>query len=1428
MSRPQFDQINIRAKAKVVSNERVQADYAAHNALIKIIWSGFGTRHTNRHTSSGVWDTADWDYIIAQLRDPANNRPVYGSSRNGGGYHYTKMGDERNRSIRFDPVSMQWGTRHVNVYRGMPKPGKLTIKAGHYTLLPPHGRMTYCRGIDPVTGILAKPSADYYQAASRSFPGRQIGWLFSANPTDGGVLTHCSTKDMYGRRLPWLGGERAVRHAMRSSVYAGTAGPRLISVDQLRSEQKAIPTDTLSHNDCRYKASLRSATGIVIPGSTLATSEGLLGGFNAVHKKLYVLHSLGIDLPVLRKSPYDADIKKVSLKQQWIYLLAAFGMTDLFNATKTQLMTINQSAFHHLVSTKKTWDPGLSDQEYERQTIQFILHCYGLRQYIVHHQLDNPELLRRIVAEGSNYDAVYAMVQCGASIEHPDVINHLVQRWQQYRQILDLTQRERVIQHTLQHQLASDLVLRGKTKLIQSLSITGHIANMPPPLQQLLNDVKHGNQLGVIRCLFEQQSAADPCITVSDELREMLFVKSFFYAVTTHNIDWINQTVLAQLTLMATYQIEDGVKVLLAKTIGEPDSLTANDFTWRIFVDSLPGVISELGLDISIMQPLLLNRKMFSRLPGDYQQQLLASGAMDDDRLSVLTAQQFKQLFNTLEITKHAPFLVKLLLHSDFPVTQLDDELCAKVTQFIISPQFNALSTDQKRYLIARYTQQFELYVPFDSSMQFNAYCERIAENNPAMFSVFIELPLWLDDEKIASIARHIKPAYLQQFSVVINYHCEKVSALSSLHFRQRKAIMALTNLTQELAGLTPIYMANEDVLLPTEQRLALVLTLNTLEKYKMSRDLKLSLRQLRSVMNGLVKENCTLELGTTDHAMLAELPINAFDTTRVDRAAHLMWRKRAYDYFKLTQSEGSDEQSSVNVYACGVIEDPVLLMGLDRASGYAIKPEDRGYTKQRVICSNAQLFQDEDRIIPISIASMVAPNLRIDARYGNVADRQAFVTRSQLNKPRYYQAMLKTWALGLYALNQQAAANGKNTIMISPLLGGGAYLDGQPQAVVEAAIVLNLKAMIDAYNAQPQTHLPELHICLPSLGVGERNTLEFIDSVRDQLPAMKGRLVLSQSDIFEMSYRTAAKIDHATTSISLVNPASDHVPGGGCYRDMMTNYMRQRFSHANASKANCPGEINTRPMAFEEQLAHVTNFMYSQSASMNPEHLLCSRVHEVKVNEVGVTDVTGRTLATGRRDRSVLSRLVMGLKHVYPRSLRMTMPEANVPVISAVFEEKKAEHVSPQPVAMTRSRSLPTAPHRCISSAEFQTQLLLLISALKHGSSSIYNLFHGDKFSTIRRRVSHLTDITEASVKIHLAEIIKVALTARGVSSITGSGGEAVLHVNGRFAAFGQIIKQHLGFQHRHVEYEDLQRFADSALLAQAERPRHVAAVDV
>ena len=238
-------------------------------------------------------------------------------------------------------------------------------------------------------------------------------------------------------------------------------------------------------------------------------------------------------------------------------------------------------------------------------------------------------------------------------------------------------------------------------------------------------------------------------------------------------------------------------------------------------------------------------------------------------------------------------------------------------------------------------------------------------------------------------------------------------------------------------------------------------------------------------------------------------------------------------------------------------------------------------------------------RPFKLIISSVVAPNLRATGQYSNKADRHYFIkkpgifTNAQLNEKRYLASWIKIWKLALYATNEQARSQNKPVTLISPLIGMGAYLEGQPEPIKQAALNILIKALIQAYNSLRPSHIPRIHLCAPSDKTSfSINSVILIDNwlkTGALGERCQGQLIVSQDDLFQVAHEIKRNGHH----VALINPSSDLYIGGGCYRSNM-EHPSSRCSF------NRPGVINLRPNALEETLAQVSDFMYAQCANMN------------------------------------------------------------------------------------------------------------------------------------------------------------------------------------------------------------------------------------
>ncbi|MDF1797306.1 MAG: hypothetical protein P1U63_12290 [Coxiellaceae bacterium] len=1446
MSRIQFDQLTVRAPARVVSFESVQEDYRAHRAMIKIIWSGHGGRHENACTSDGRWDTSDWDYLIDQFKQPTTQRPVYGKSEYGDAYHQSTVGDHpRDRSQWYDPHAKRWSTRNIGgLRRGRDKPGHRTIKAGHYSLLPPHGQMAYCRGVDPATGRLARSDSAHFDRSSYSYPGRQVGWLFSANTTNGSKVVHCSPDDMYGRRAPWLGGAAAVRNAMGGTKHATSGAPNLMSIDELRALQTVPPSDDshLLHNDCRFKPTADSAGATVVPG---ASTEGPLGILNAMQKKLHVLTELKINVPTVDKGPTDAGLRLIGLGQQWQVLFQSQAeYPELVKNMPTQLMEMNADVIPALVALMPA---GVTPAQAEKNALEFMLSQYGVNAS-VNNRLTDPRLMKAMLDYSDNRDAMYALLQCGASFTDPQVLVHILANWRDYRQVLDEHTKHSIIECIVRSgELTNDLIFSGETEVVKQLYDLRHLPEWPPIVRELVEAVHAGRNLDLLQALSAQAQLttdAPAAVGFSEAGCQLLHSQSFAAAITTLNGEWLKD-------LLSAKQSQDGSDestafiALMQHALNNIKRLRMSPATQRLFLTELQNQIMVRDLPLTDLQFVLFMPEVYAQLQADMQKNIMQSLFASDEAVEVLTAVQRVSLLDSLMLRGNPQYVATVLLHPAFPLMTADDDTRQCVTRFLLSAGFETLAPQVRSHLIAHFVQAFDLYAPIENRRKFDIFCVRVASCNVDAFHLFPWETLAMQDQQVLSVARALTVDKIQTYSLVIDHFYHQVSEMSNFrHPRQTKAREPLAELSKALQALPhhTAFANQSDLSLPAEQYQQLVQLIKRCLDCVMSDELTAVIKRLALMLKHLNQENAVIQHGNSDGEMLAQLPTQAFDIAAVDRRQHMAWRRRGYEYFKATYAatDGHTDQTSVKVYSCRDLKDNALLLGLDRVTGYKMKNLQRGYTKSRVICSSAQLYQDDTIILPISVVTVAAPNLRkarqrigllsaIGDDYDSPADGATFMQGDKLDQAAYYKAMLSAWALSFHALNQQAMANGKRSIVVAPLLGGGAFLAGQPAEVKLDAIKQNILAMITAYNAQPQPHLPELHLCLPKMGAGDRDSaFEYIKSILPELPLCNGRLVISQSDLFDLTYRTYAheSFDRDTMDVALVNPASDHVPGGGCYSERTSNlYGMAAYSRFDGVARNQPGGFNPGPMALEEQLAHVTSLMYSQCASMNPEHLRFSSIAAVTVNDDGSTeqkpDATLDNVAK-HGDSSVVGFLAKNLPPLYPYAAvtAVTPPASPVPHPPAFAPPPpppRAPSVAARQARVARAatrESVHAREHRMIAPHQYLSEMSRLVLLLNKSQSAFSSLFRSSKFKTVLAKLSlEKSGVPYRAVSPYLAMILLAAVSTRDGKvqmKHTDEGKAAVAALNKSFSVFATIVRDKVAaVEGQPLTYGDIQTYA-------------------
>ncbi len=1453
MSRIKFRQLEGCVPARVVPVEQVMAEYAAHRAMLKIIWSGHGGfRHANACVTDGRWDMSDWDYLIDQFKAPESNRPVYGEHHYGHGYHQSTVGDDpRDRSQWYSHHTQSWQRRHGLGVRGRAKPGYVRIKAGHYTLLPPHGKMEYCRGLDPRTGRLARSDSRHFEHGSYSYPGLQVGWVFSADPANGSEVKHCSQTDMYGRRAPWVGGASAVRAAMRGTHHASSGAPELITADELRRRQATAPADgsLLKHSDCRFKPTLASASAILVPGTA---TEGTLGIFNAIQKKLYLLTELKVNVAIVDKAASDAMPRPIALAEQWQTLFrASIEYPALFDKLPMDLMQIDATVLPELVTIMV----GTTAQEKQKQALQFILSQYGLHAE-VKHELDDPRLLKDMLPFSDNRDAIYALLQCGACITSPEVLTHLMANWREYRQVLDEATQHRIVNYIVQQQLTHDLVFVGETDLVKQLRAFVDLPEWPAAMHEVVALECSANRVDLLRLLSALAKQVDAELGFSDAARERVEMQAFAMAVVTLNNDWQQEFIDAR-QWRDSSDTNTVFLALVKDVLVNIKHLRMTTDTQQLFLRVLQAQFVERDIELHDCQFILFMPTIYRKLSDDLRYGIMDSlfaGDAVPHPVDELNADQRVALLASLVPSGDPGYVAAVLMHANFPLQTADEDTCKRVKIFLLSRGFDSLMPQMRANLMAHFSLAFELYAPVENRPDFEAFCRRVVANNVSALELFPWGSLAMQDQQVFAVARALGASTVQHYSLVIKHFHRKVSELNSfLHPRQIKAIAPLAALVAVLQSLPhhSSYAGQPMIVLPADKYKQLVAAIRNCRACRLSDEIKAALNLLVKILRTTLQANAVMQHSNTDGDMLARLPQTAFDVSMASRQQNIYWRRDGYGYFRATYAAtgGHPEQATVKVYSCDDLTKGSLLMGLDRASGYAMNNKQRSDTKKRVICSSAQLFQDEHTILPISVVTVAAPNLRksagasllasVGGGYDSPFDGAAFVKDDSLNEPAYFRAMLSGWALSFYALNQQARSNCKNSIVVTPLLGGGAFLAGQPIEVKHAAFKQNVLAMITAYNAQPQPYLPELHLCLPKMDAGDRNSaFAYIQSILPELPKLKGRLVISQSDLFALTFQTYASegFDSDSMDVAIVNPASDHVPGGGCYNERHTSF--------DSVGRNRPAAFNGGPMALEEQLAHVTTLMYSQCASMNPDHLCFSSIEAVKVNDDGSTEQSaGDTLEQHAKAKgimenySVATYLASKLRRLYPFA----------PVVPSASASPQPPHFSARSPAVVRRAPPPPPPPRApstparttrppvvgqavsaqpisshaaeyagITSSEYLSKISRLVAVISKAQPRFSKLLHGDKFAKVSgklRAEQGGSGVPYRDVSRYLALILTTAVSSRDgklETSHTNSGEAAVNALNTKFPIFATMVRDQLGVvESQPLTYGDIQTYA-------------------
>lgn len=1446
-----FDQLRVCSKATKLSEERVDRLLQEHQLMLKIIWSGFGgRRHGNRHAGTGAWDMADWDYLIDQLKDPANNRPVYGQSRSGAAYNWTVMGDDRDRRIYYDVGRHAWVHRRDLEYkaRGANKPGIKTIKAGHYSLLPPYGRMMYCRGIDPETGRTARSDAPFYDARQRCFPGRQIAWLFSAELVDGGVVKHCCEEDMYGRRLPWLGGERSAKYAMRNSPYGGTRLPDFINVDQLRQRQRRERRRTLKHNDCRFKATRRSVAAIMIPDDLPGDEHGLLAKLNGLQKKLYVLSAMGLDCPLVMKSQHQARFRHIAGRDCWrIVVDAAASYPALLRAMPLQLLPMSEALYADIVAYMEPTAAIRREGSARKLALGLILRSYGYTGTCVY-DLHDERLLKKLVDEGACDDVIYAVVQAGGNVEDPVVLQYLVAHWSGYRAVLGADQLSR-IRAIIQQQLCQ-LLLQGTFAV--SASFVADVSAASPELAALLADALSADRQAIEAGLCRSYLVDGlPGFVLSAEQYRQVADRAFMHALLHDEHALLDAMINHE---CAEWDAEQAHKIAFAamlKRVIESGKLhRLNGHQLARFVEKVKGRANAVSGDFAkAMLGLMLFHKGLRRHMGADHTQVIMRFMGDPHDLIRLSSQSRWELVAEADHSLNPNAFADYLLNPLLGLAEMTDDAINVVQSFVVSSSFDRLDMASQERFFQRYSSVIGRICPPDSQSQFRLFYNRLRHAAPQYTANLLDGAIGLGSSARCYVSRTLK---LEQIGLFVKLLQPQLTGLQSssriMHYQVRRAIPVLQLLINLLSRIEPIFCPDGSFVLKRDDRESLLAALQRLDRVKQGPVLKVLLQSLSELVMRSKRLNDVFELGSVGVAGVARAPLYALSIATQNKAALRMLRKRGYEHFKRACALGSPGQSSVKVFTAGSIDDralPALLMGLDRRSGYTMSHKQCAYTKHRVIVSNSSMYRDGNPDIPLSVVSAVAPNLARGSRFGNVSDLEFYVSGSKLNEQAYYRAMKVAWSLSFHALSVQAHEQDKQMVVVSPLLGGGAYLQGHSDSVREAALRLHMRAMIEAYNAVDHSRLPEVHLCLPEpASASDFDAFAAVGRIRGHLPRMKGRLLVSQSDVFESVVETTGEMDASAYCVGMVNPSSDRVPGGGCYKDSnAATYLRRR-SRLHA-RANRPAELNLRPNALEEQVAHVTRFMYEQCASMNPQHVRFRNIHAVDVAVNGAVTTRAGQLTDRYDDASVvevLAKIKPGLYPEYAHAKRGTLASSPIRRASSFSTQRGVTEVTQRvagvqvgsecgvaqadeckPTAVEVGRAKAGLRRARSSAALFVTAsnelaaksrvdegagvgglvasgltaqqridtLVRFTEELSCHSSSLFNALSGDKFSVVKKDLSSMCRIGGPGFVAAFARMLQCALKTRGVSLTSSTALAAVKVLNVKYPTLAAVVRE-------------------------------------
>lgn len=730
-----------------------------------------------------------------------------------------------------------------------------------------------------------------------------------------------------------------------------------------------------------------------------------------------------------------------------------------------------------------------------------------------------------------------------------------------------------------------------------------------------------------------------------------------------------------------------------------------------------------------------------------------------------------------------------------FAMLEHDRALLKRVAGFVVGHDFSNLPLAQQGILLNKFSN-----MPWhdESPLAFSRFTGQLNRVNPEQFKQYLESDRPFKPAQLSVLAKAIQLPQIALFAVLLQRHVACIESLSRLRSK-RAALPALRLMNEALQALqlndhegTGYIVSPEH-----EEKMQHAIEACVSQQAKMSPDLWHVLVALQKVYDKRLHLNPVLNLSVTGEPVVARLPQMAFDVSRqtgADNEALSNWRKQAHDHFRgAAQTDAATVaafQNSVEVYSCINSNNKAgvnaLVKSLDRKSGYAMTAFERPYTKQRVICSDALLYNAADDIQAIGLATLVAPNLR-RSQHGSMIEVNRYIDVTGLNEQKYYEAVYNACRLAFHGLQQRAKRVGKKSIVISPLLGMGAYLYGQKDAIKRQAIKVSVNAMMAAFSAAAGDELAELHLCAPLSAIGANfEPYDYIKQLQREgkLSQVSRPFVVSQSNAFELAALTQDVLDGDEHDVALLNPGSDHVPGGGCYDD-----------HKRAVASNTPGCFTARARALEEQLAHVTNFMYSQCASMNAEHLTMDRLHAVSISAAGEVHAQSHSYAEQLgvdAHTPVQQVLSERFKAIYdPAAYR-----AEQRVRAERLREKQAQaHAKKHPgssasmssasagagagagaaAALPRLTARATLKQQArkprFSSSEYHTELKRFVAEISRHQSCLMKAFRGDKFADIALQLSTQRGFSASEATHWLAEILAVAVTHRGCGDLTDSG---------------------------------------------------------